>query len=223
MAQQTNPVTNSTNPTGWAADMLDLVTNSTNPTSLTDPEPTPDPQTLRDDYYARQLEYEDMLKAFQTSQQNANYGWNRWNQGSNIYNQMEQQRESGSPYGNNRFYNQGEIYEYDPATGSYRGSISNRVIAQPTDYVQPELAPHPGDYDDWMASDPYYQELQEPSTQQPLSFGEWLEMQPRASSEDRPWSRVGASGAANSMWGLQEQVRRDRLREEYDDYVANRI
>ena len=200
MAQQTNPVT-----------------NSTNPTSLTDPEPTPDPQTLRDDYYARQLEYEDMLKAFLTSQQNANYGWDRWNQGSNIYNQMEQQRESGSPYGNNRFYNQGEIYEYDPATGSYRGSISNRVIAQPTDYVQPELAPHPGDYDDWMASDPYYQELQEPSAQQPLSYDEWRQTQSITPRE----IRGGTSGAANSIFRLQEQVRNDRLREDYDNYIAN--
>ena len=67
----------------------------------------------------------------------------------------------GGGYGGNRFYHQGEIYNYDPEAGSYRGSISGQMLAQPGQYQAPALATNPGSYDDYMADDPYYQMLQE--------------------------------------------------------------
>jgi len=54
------------------------------------------------------------------------------------YNRLEELRNAGAGYGNGRFYAQGEIYNYDPASQGYRGSISGSVIQQPQGARPPE-------------------------------------------------------------------------------------
>ena len=54
------------------------------------------------------------------------------------YNRLEGLRNAGAGYGNDRFYAQGEIYTYDPASQGYRGSISGSVIQQPQGARPPE-------------------------------------------------------------------------------------
>ena len=105
-------------------------------------------------------EYNAQASDYDRSVRNLGYSKQAYDRQGMGWNQLEQQRGNGGGYGDNRFYHQGEIYNYDPAAGNYRGSISGQMLAQPGQYQQPELAPNPGPYEDYMADDPYYQHLE---------------------------------------------------------------
>jgi len=106
-------------------------------------------------------EYNALASDYDRSVRDLSYSKQAYDRQGMGWNQLEQQRGNGGGYGDNRFYHQGEIYNYDPEAGSYRGSISGQMLAQPGQYQQPELAPNPGPHEDYMADDPYYQHLEE--------------------------------------------------------------
>ena len=106
-------------------------------------------------------EYNAQASDYDRSVRNLSYSKQAYDRQGRGWNQLEQQRNDGGGYGGNRFYHQGEIYNYDPEAGSYRGSISGQMLAQPGQYQQPALASNPGSYDDYMANDPYYQHLED--------------------------------------------------------------
>jgi hypothetical protein len=124
---------------------------------------TPDPQVLADQqasYDQRTAQYDALVSDYDRQLRGLGYAHQAHNRRSSLWDQLEQQRQAGSPYGGNRFYSQGEIYQYDPNTQMYRGSISNQMIGMPQTFQTPELtARDPGSYEDYMAEDPYFQYL----------------------------------------------------------------
>ena len=128
-------------------------TGGIKPASSVDPESQ---FNIRDaEYNWQRGQYDDWVQNLTQSQ-------TRHNRSNTLFNQLEQQRGNNAGYGNNRFYANGEIYNYNPQTGAYQGSISGNTIGQqPAWDASTQGAPpvNPGSYEDYMADDPYYQSL----------------------------------------------------------------
>ena len=76
-------------------------------------------------------------------------------------NQLEQSRLGGGGYGNDRYYANGEIYNYDPATSQYRGSISGRMV-DPSGSFTPEDIGDAPNRDTYFEGNPWYDVLNNP-------------------------------------------------------------
>lgn len=125
--------------------------------------PAPPPAELsqqKTNYDQQTAEYNNLLSDYERQVRGLDYANQAHTRTSSLWDQLEQQRQAGSPYGGNRFYSQGEIYQYDPTAGTYRGSISNQMIGAPQPFQTPQLTmSDPGDYETYMAEDPYFQYL----------------------------------------------------------------
>ena len=105
-------------------------------------------------YNALQSDYDRGLRML-------DYSKRTYDRSNSLWDQLERQRMAGGGYGSNRYYTEGEIYNYDPTTGTYRGSLSGMAVGAPSEYVAPTLPTAPIPYADYMADDPYYQILQD--------------------------------------------------------------
>jgi len=122
-------------------------------------------QEIRQTYYTRQDEFDRLSNLYEDRQYTNQAHEEAQQQQGNRYNRLQDQQTSGGGYGQNRFFQNGEIYNYDPATGLYRGSMSGNVLNQQSTqpYVDPNPVANPGRYNTYMANDPYYQILQDPN------------------------------------------------------------
>jgi len=127
--------------------------------------PVVTPEQQKTQYDQRTAEYNRLRSDYDQQLRGLDYSHQAYNRTGGLWNQLEQQRQSGGGYGNNRFYMNGEIYNYNPEMGTYQGAISRQVLAAPQEYQAPQLTmTDPGTYEAYMSEDPYYQSQQTSTT-----------------------------------------------------------
>jgi hypothetical protein len=116
---------------------------------------------LQEQYNTQGQNYSTALDEYNQGSITQGYEQRNHTQEGNLYAKLEQQRAAGGGYGNNRFYSSGEIYNFDPNSNIYTGSISGNTIQDPGEYSASELN-NPGSFGDYMSDDPWHQILQNP-------------------------------------------------------------